>query len=149
MLCRIGSARQLFLKFWKCLRDILSISFLKKLRPPIYKWQLENTCVRVSFLIKLQKYRLQACNFIKKEMVAQMFSCESCEIFKITFSYRTPLTAASADTNSDAEISKWFISKFISTLFLHSCFSITTKAATERRKQQDIFFKKENTSFVN
>ena len=33
----------------------------------------ENTCARVSFLIK-------ACNFIKKETLAQMFSCEYCEI---------------------------------------------------------------------
>ena len=28
---------------------------------------------------------LQACNFIKKETPTQMFSCESCEIFKNTF----------------------------------------------------------------
>ena len=28
---------------------------------------------------------LQACNFIKKETVAQVFSCEFCEIFKNTF----------------------------------------------------------------
>ena len=40
----------------------------------------ENTCARVSFLIKLQ-----ACNFIKKETLAQVFSCEFCEIFKNTF----------------------------------------------------------------
>ena len=36
-----------------------------------------------------------ACNFIKKETLAQVFSCEFCEIFKNTFSYRTPLVAAS------------------------------------------------------
>ena len=45
----------------------------------------ENTCVTVSFLIKL----------IKKETLAQLFSCEICEIFKNTFFYRTPLVAAS------------------------------------------------------
>ena len=28
---------------------------------------------------------LEACNFIKKEIVAQVFSCEFCEIFKNTF----------------------------------------------------------------
>ena len=27
----------------------------------------------------------QACNFIKKETLAQVFSCEFCEIFKNTF----------------------------------------------------------------
>ena len=30
-------------------------------------------------------FRPQACNFIKKETVAQVFSCEFCEIFKNTF----------------------------------------------------------------
>ena len=42
----------------------------------------ENTCARVSFLIKLQA---EACNFIKKETLAHVFSCEFCEIFKNTF----------------------------------------------------------------
>ena len=50
----------------------------------------ENTCARDSFLIKSQ-----ACNFIKKEALAQVFSCEFCEISKNTFSYRTPPVAAS------------------------------------------------------
>ena len=40
----------------------------------------EKTYARVSFLIKLQ-----ACNFIKKETLAQMFSCEFCEVVKNTF----------------------------------------------------------------
>ena len=42
----------------------------------------ENTGDRVSFLIKLQA---EACNFIKKETLAQEFSCEFCEISKNTF----------------------------------------------------------------
>ena len=33
----------------------------------------ENTCARVSFLIKLQT---KGCNFIKKDALEQMFSCE-------------------------------------------------------------------------
>ena len=41
----------------------------------------ENTGTRVAFSIKLQA---EACNFIKKEALAQMFSCEFCEIFKST-----------------------------------------------------------------
>ena len=40
----------------------------------------ENTCARVSFLIKLQ---VKACNFIKKEALVQ--ACEFCEISKNTF----------------------------------------------------------------
>ena len=37
----------------------------------------------------------KACNFIKKETLVQVFSCEFCEISKNTFSYRTPPVAAS------------------------------------------------------
>ena len=40
---------------------------------------------------KVADLRPEACNFIKKETVAQVFSCEFCESFKNTFSYRTPL----------------------------------------------------------
>ena len=42
----------------------------------------ENTCARVSFLIKLQA---EACNFIKNETLAQVFSCAFCVIFRNTF----------------------------------------------------------------
>ena len=38
----------------------------------------------------------KTCNFIKKETLAQVFSCEFCEISKNTFSYRTPPIAASS-----------------------------------------------------
>ena len=41
----------------------------------------ENTCVRVSFLIKMQA---SAWNFIKKETLVQVFSSEFCEICKNT-----------------------------------------------------------------
>ena len=37
----------------------------------------------------------EACNFIKIETLAQVFSCKFCEVFKNTFFYRTPLVAAS------------------------------------------------------
>ena len=37
----------------------------------------------------------QACNFIKKETLTQMFSCEFREISKNTNFYRTPLVVAS------------------------------------------------------
>ena len=39
--------------------------------------------------------RPQACNFIKKETLAQVFSCEFCEIFKSTsFTERLQTTAS-------------------------------------------------------
>ena len=37
----------------------------------------------------------EPCSFIEKETLAQVFSCEFCEIAKNTFSYRTtPVTAS-------------------------------------------------------
>ena len=54
----------------------------KKGVPKISQNSQENTCARVAFLIKLQA---DACNFIKKVTLAQVFSCEFCEIFKNTF----------------------------------------------------------------
>ena len=40
------------------------------------------------------KVAYKACNFIKKEALAQVFSCEFCETSRNTFSYRTPLVVA-------------------------------------------------------
>ena len=57
----------------------------------ISQYSQENIYARVSFLIKFQV----ACNFIKKETLAQVFSCEFYEISKNTFFYRTPLVAVS------------------------------------------------------
>ena len=63
---------------------------VKKMFLEISQNSQENTCVRDSFLIKLQAL---ACNFIEKESLAQVFSCEFCEISKNTFFYRTPPVA--------------------------------------------------------
>ena len=41
--------------------------------------------------------KIVACIFINKETLAQLFSCEFCEIYRNTVSYRTPLLASSAD----------------------------------------------------
>ena len=65
---------------------------VKKVFLEISQNSKENTCARVSFLIKL---RTSACNFIKKETLAKVFSCEFCEISKSTFFYKTPPVAAS------------------------------------------------------
>ena len=65
---------------------------VKKVFLEISQNSQESTCARVSFLTKLQA---KACNFIKKATLAQAFSCEVFEISKNTFSYRTPLVAAS------------------------------------------------------
>ena len=54
---------------------------VKKVFLEISQNSKENTCARVSFLIKLQ---VSACSSIKKETLEQVFSCEICEIFKNT-----------------------------------------------------------------
>ena len=68
---------------------------VKKVFLEISQNSQENTCARASFLIELQASVLklywketlpQSCNFIKKETLAQVFSCKFCENFKNTFS---------------------------------------------------------------
>ena len=54
----------------------------------------ENTCTRVSFLIKL------------KETLAQVFSCEFCEIFKNTFFTEHPRATASVYLKAHRQIPK-------------------------------------------
>ena len=45
--------------------------------------------------------KVQACNFIKKETLGQVFSYEFCKISKNTFSYRrTPVDASAVSTNN-------------------------------------------------
>ena len=52
---------------------------------------------------KLSEYQIKLCEeavvrrcSVKKDTLAQVFSCEFCEICNNTFSYRTPLVDASA-----------------------------------------------------
>ena len=54
---------------------------VEKVLLKILKNSQENTCARVSFLIKLQTPG----NFIIKEALTQVFSYEFCEIFMNTF----------------------------------------------------------------
>ena len=59
---------------------VVQMCSVKKVFFEISQNSQENTCTRDSFLIK---------------SLAQMFSCEFCGISNNTFSYRTPLVAAS------------------------------------------------------
>ena len=69
--------------------------FVRKVFLEILENSQENTCARVSFLIKLQA---SACNFIKKETLAQLFCCESCKIYKDTFFTEHLRTTASVQS---------------------------------------------------
>ena len=71
----------------------------------------ENTFARGSFLIKLE-----ACNFIKKETLTQVFSCEFCKTFKNTnFFHGTPTLAGSV--SSRQKIQKHYKKKFMFSTF--------------------------------
>ena len=61
-------------------RAVVRMCPVEKVFLEIPQNSLENTFIRVYFLIKLQAY-----NFIKKETLAQVFSCELCENPKNTF----------------------------------------------------------------
>ena len=68
---------------FSCVQKQLSRSVLKeKVSFEVSQNSQENTCARVSILLKLEA---SACNFIKKDSLAQVFSCEFCEIFLDTF----------------------------------------------------------------
>ena len=54
---------------------------MKKVFLELLQNSQESTCSRVSFLIK----KAEACNFVKKETLAQVLSCDFCEISKNTF----------------------------------------------------------------
>ena len=72
---------------------------VKKLFSEILLNLQENTFARVSFL---QTY---ACNFIKIESLAQIFSCKYCEhLSNNTFFYRTPAVDASVKACNFTEI---------------------------------------------
>ena len=74
---------------------VVQMCFVKKMFLEIAQNSQENTCTRASFLIKLLAWG-QSLFFNKVAgLLAQVFSCEFCGISKNTFSYRTPLVAAS------------------------------------------------------
>ena len=56
------------------------------------KYLCQKTPVPESFLNKIAG--LRTTNLLKKEILAQLFSCEFCEILKNTFFYGTSLVAA-------------------------------------------------------
>ena len=54
------------------------------------------------------KHLCQSCNFIKKQTLAQVFSCEFCEIFENTYFYRTPLVAASVSMTFERNVKQCY-----------------------------------------
>ena len=75
------------------LEAVVQLCSVKKVFLKISQNSQKNTCVRVSFFNKVAGLRLAT--LLKKKLLAQVFSCENCEISKNTLLYKTPLVAAS------------------------------------------------------
>ena len=103
------------IQFWRLVTvNTLNIADWKKRnrnsRPEVFckksvlrnftKFTGKQLCQSLFFL----KKKALACNFIKKETLAQMLCCEYCEISKNTFFYRTPLLAASKERKATKSI---------------------------------------------
>ena len=69
----------------------------------------------------------QDCNFIKKEALAQVFSCEFCQISKNTFFYGAPPVAASVLWSF--LFSMWRLSSFLN--FMKTWTNFTKSALRE------------------
>ena len=72
----------------------------------------ENICTRVSFFAK-------ACNFIKKDTLAQSFSCELCDISKTTFFTEHIWAAASAQVGPDKIVNYFSVKSCLRTVDQH------------------------------
>ena len=82
-------------------RIVLVHTFLRIQLYPFYHYASVGN-IYIDFHKKKQTFhqfdlRLAARNFIKKETLAQVFSCEFCKISRSTFFYRTPLVATSVN----------------------------------------------------
>ena len=108
-------------RFWRSLSPARSVHFIALgiyfLSGTKFSWNEEtDTCFNVEYMLLDRSFdflggycllpngfywlyerscRPKNCNFIKKETLAQVFSCEFCKISQDTFSHRTPLVAAS------------------------------------------------------
>ena len=67
---------------------------MKKVARNVMKFTGKHLCQRLSFRCR------------PKKTLAQVFSCAFCEISKNTFSYRTPLVAASVNYRNNCNCSK-------------------------------------------
>ena len=80
---------------------------IKKVFLKISQNSQQNTCAKVSFLIKLQA---SVCNFIEKEALEQIFPVTFCKIFKNTFfterTFRKYIFVRSQSLREDTSINK-------------------------------------------
>ena len=65
-------------KFLKSIETVAQRCSVKEVFLKFSQNPQENSCANVPILIKLQAWGPEACNFIKKETLAQVFFCEIC-----------------------------------------------------------------------
>ena len=87
---KMGISVTLFGEFTSSRREVFCKNGVLK---NIAKFTGKHLCQRLFF----NKVAGLAWNFIKKESLAQVFSCEFCEIYNNTFLYRTTPVAASVN----------------------------------------------------
>ena len=85
--------------------------FLIKFQAQILQNSQKNTCARMSLLTKLQD---EACNFIKKETLAQVFSREFCENSENTFFTEHLRATVSGYTQKEIPKLFWKVLQFCS-----------------------------------
>ena len=109
---KIGCWKQLVVKvfhctlvtssLWMCSYQSHEIFHNRSSHPEVFcqKGALRNFAISTGKHLRqslfFNKKEFAACNFIKKETLAQGLSCGFCQISKNTFSYKTPPVAASA-----------------------------------------------------
>ena len=74
----------------KSVKEVLALKRIGQLKAVVQRCSVKQLFLEIS----------QACNFIKKETLAQVFSWEFCENSNDIFLHRTPLVAASGKSNA-------------------------------------------------
>ena len=98
----------------------------------------KNTCARVSFLINC---RPQACNFIKKETLAQVFSCGFCQISANTFFYRRPLDGCFWNTYFQLKMSLViYWQSALPAINNNNSYFLTHSSPSDRSNRSQMFF---------
>ena len=108
---------------WRC--------FIKKLFLKISRYSQENTCVGVSFLIKLQA--LRPVTLLKRDSDTGFFSCEYCEIFKNTYFEEHLRTAVTENIPCSKLENNGVIKLYFNSNF--SCKCLTNKKCTRKKSE--------------
>ena len=100
----------------------LRVVYIKKLPLKLSQNSQENTCATVPLFE--WSCSVKAGNFIKKETLVRVFSCEFCEISKNNFLQDHLWTTASRHLKNDiySEVRRWFLFKLLHQLL--RCFAV-------------------------